>query len=189
MGDKRRADIRSLTGEAAKAQSVKKLDNLEKSVDKIEKSAYSVHSMIDRRDDPIAYKKYQNWLKKKDKKMAIQVNKAQTILGKRKFGFNSISDTLEDTGMSAKRHKHKILDVGQNNAAKVIAGTQMIEESAFGQGTKSAMHVSVANEENELVTADTLKNKVMNEGVFEMIEFPKHNENKLSISEINKSAS
>ena len=187
--DKRRADIRSLTRSAAKAHSFAELDDLENSVNRIEKSAYSVHSMIDAQDDPIAHRKYQNWLKQRDKNKNIQMNKAQTILGKRKFGFTNLSDDVSQTGVNAKSQKHKILDDGNAATKMMIDGTQMIEESAFGQGTKSAMNVSVEDEKTELVTEDTLKNKVMTQDVFEMIEFPKHNDGKMSISEINKNAS
>eukprot|EP01083_Nonionella_stella_P094127 264016_1 len=180
--DKRRADIQSLTESATRVQSFKELDDLERSVHNIEKSAYHINPLINDEDDPIGAAKHGNWLKKQQKLKHEQIEKAQTILGKRKFGFT------ENMEPAHKRMKRKVLDMGEK--AKIVHGTQSIEESVFGKGSKSVMRVDVEDEDKGgLVTNNALRTKAEIEPVFEMVEFPKHNDRKKNISQINKEAS
>ena len=84
--------------------------------------------------------------------------------------------------------KQRVLDVGDK--AKILDKSQLIEESAFGKGSKSVIRIDGVNgdDEDKLVTEDTLKNKMMDNPVFEMVSFPRHNNMKPSISEVNRKA-
>merc|ERR1719334_228012 len=151
-------------------------------------SSGEVNVSIDARDDPIGAKKHANWLRKQAESKAEEIDKAQTILGKRKFGAMSASGeggaTMQMDAAAQRRMKRRILDVGES--AKVLKGTQLIEESAFGQGAKSVMRLSVENEESgEVVTPGSLKEKMLAEPVFEMVAFPKHDGKRASVSEVN----
>eukprot|EP00484_Ammonia_sp_Unknown_P002569 CAMPEP_0197077158 /NCGR_PEP_ID=MMETSP1384-20130603/212474_1 /TAXON_ID=29189 /ORGANISM="Ammonia sp." /LENGTH=1213 /DNA_ID=CAMNT_0042516017 /DNA_START=28 /DNA_END=3669 /DNA_ORIENTATION=+ len=186
---KRREHIKTLTESAQNARSFDELDRLEMDVNRIEQTAHKINPLITAADDPVGAYNHEKKLDRLHREKQEEIHKAHTILGKRKYGFSSITNDIADEPVN-KKMKHKVLDIDGEAKTKIVDNTQMIEESTFGKGSKSVIHnVNVRDEDVDgLVTEDTLKNSMMTDGVFEMVEFPKHDNRVESISDINRKA-